>query len=91
MFVMHPVKVIVEDLLPAPKVQGALGYGNHSLSSHDGSFEMAVGILFQVFVMLVLVMEILRGKFFQSHLKIFVQAAFDCIDEDTRGYVHCIH
>ena len=80
MFVTHPVKVIVEDLLPAPEIQHPLGDGYHSLPAHDGSLQVPVGILLQAFVVLVLLVGVFRGQFFQPDLKVFVQATLDGID-----------
>jgi hypothetical protein len=88
-FFSFSVELAVEDLLPGAEIKPAISYGYDYLSAYYGAFQMSIGVVFSV-VVVVLRIGFFRGQFFQPNFKVVVQAGFVIVDKDAGGDVHSI-
>ena len=68
------VELAVEDLLPGPEIEPALGDRHDDLAAHDGAFQVGVGVVLAGAVVVVDIRRgIERGEAFQPHAEVVVQ------------------
>src|SRR5579871_4622305 len=90
-FAAAPVKLAVEDLLPRPEVEPALGDRHHHFAPHNLPFHMGVRIVLSRAIMPVLGCRGVWRELFQPDIVVLKQAALRVVDEDRSGDVHRVH
>src|SRR4030095_4663767 len=81
------IELAVENLLPRPEIELAIGNRNHNFPTHDRSFKVGVRVVFGA-VVAVLAVGFLGREFLQPDLEIVVQPAFIVVDENAGSDVH---
>ena len=78
------VELAVEDLLPRPEVELALGDRHDDFAAHDLPFQVGVGVVLAGAVVVVVVrVGVERGQLLQPDAEVVVQAALVVVDEDA--------
>lgn len=62
------VELAVEDLLPRPEVELALGDGDYDFPAHDLAFHVGVGVILAGAVVVILSRGRMRGEFLEPDL-----------------------
>jgi hypothetical protein len=81
------IELAIKDRFPRSEVKLAVCYCDDNLTSHDGSFQVGVGIVF-VAVVFVLRMWMLRSKLFEPFFEVRVKSRFVVIDKDAGSNMH---
>ena len=82
------VELAIENLLPRPKIETALGDGHDDFTAHHLSFEVGVAVVLAGLIVPVPTERCVGGKFFKPAPEILMQSPFVIIDEDGCGDVH---
>ena len=81
------IELSIEDRFPGPEIKLAVCYRDNDLTSHDGSFQVGVGIVF-IAVVFVLGMRMLGGELFEPFFEVSVKSRFVVINENAGRNVH---
>lgn len=86
------VELVVEDVLPRPQMEFAVGDCDDNFTAHDLALVVSICIVFaRAIVVVALRGRIKRGQFFQPLVIVAMQPRFIVIDEHRRSYVHCVY
>lgn len=88
-FAAFPIEFSIKDLFPRTEVEPSASHGDHDLPTHDGPFQVCVGVVLTS-VVPVLRIRLLRREFLEPDLEVLMKAGLVVIDEDTRRNVHGI-
>jgi hypothetical protein len=89
-FTALAVELTVKNLFPWAKVQFASADRRNHFPPHNGAFKMGVGVYFPGIVA-VRRDRLMRGQFFQPHVKVVVQAGFIIVDKNAGGNMHSVY
>ena len=86
-FAAEAVEFAVEDLFPRTEVEFPVGDGDDDFATHDGAFEVGVGVVLGP-VVGVLGPGFLGGEFFQPAFEVLMEAGLVIVDEHAGADVH---
>lgn len=89
-FSSQSVEFSVKDLLPRTEIQLSFCHGDDDLPTHDGTFEMGVGIVLTGSIVQIKGMRLFRCQVFEPLFEVSMQTAFIVINENAGGDVHRI-